>query len=102
MPFRLGVLAYPLFITVIYAARPNAVAAFEKADAYSPETSRRPASIAVPQKTVTKAVRKGLLVATGDGRYYVDRDAVKRRDRRLLAMAAIGGLVLTGLVVLLV
>lgn len=82
MPLRLAALAYPAFFGALYLSRPNAVAAFEKANAYSVETSRRPKSLEVPLKPLKKAVKKGLLIPVGDGRYYVNRAAVRRSDRK--------------------
>lgn len=86
MPFRAAALAYPAFVAALYLSRPNAVAEFEKAGAYSPETSRRPQSLKVRRKLVKKAVNKKLLVAVGDGRYYVDKAAVRRSDRKKLIL----------------
>jgi|GEM_PF-2753713 len=82
MPLRLAALAYPAFAAALYLSRPNAVAAYEKAGAYSRETSRRPESLEVRRKVLKKAVDKGLLIPVGDGRYYLDRDAVRQADRR--------------------
>ena len=82
MPMRLAALAYPAFAAALYLSRPNAVAAFEKVNSYSQETSRRPKSLEVSLKLTKKAVKKGHLIPVGDGRYYVDRDAVRRSDRK--------------------
>jgi len=76
-------------MAALFMSRPNAVASFEKANAYSPQTSRRPESLKVRRKLVKKAVDKGLLVAVGDGRYYLDRDAMKRADRKKMIMIAL-------------
>jgi len=93
MPFRLGALGYPAMVLAIHLSKPRAVGVFEEAGAYGPDSARRPESLSAPRKGVAKAVRKGLLVRTDDGRYYVDRAAVRRADRRnlvwmLLALAA--------------
>ena len=82
MPMRLAALAYPAFAAGLFLSRLNAVAEFEKVNAYSPETARRPKSLQVRLKLVKKAVKKGLLIPMGDGRYYVDREAVRRSDRK--------------------
>ena len=82
MPMRLAALAYPAFAAALYFSRPNAVASFEKVNAYCPDTSRRPKSLDVQLKPVKKAVKKGHLVPVGDGRFYVDRVAVRRSDRK--------------------
>jgi len=90
MPFRLGILAYPAFFLVTQLARSSAVAAFEKAGAYDEATSRRAASLHVSRKAIARAMRKRLLVATRDGRYYLDRQAVRRSDRRTMLWLALG------------
>lgn len=97
MPFRIGVLMYPASLIAIQLARPNAVAAFEKADAFSIETSRKPGSLGVPMKAVSKAIRKRLLVATGDGRYYLDRRAIRRSDRNAALQMCIATVLFIGL-----
>ncbi|MCA9312045.1 MAG: hypothetical protein KDA21_12610 [Phycisphaerales bacterium] len=86
MPFRVGVLAYPLFLMVIGASRADAVGPYERAEAYTPERSRRPESLNVPYKAIRRALKRGLLVAAGPGRYYLDRKAVARRDRNRLLL----------------
>lgn len=82
MPFRMAALAYPAFAAALYLGLPNAVADFEKAGAISPETSRRPDSLGISRKRTKKAAAKGLLVALGDGRYYVNQAAVRKSDRK--------------------
>lgn len=82
---RIGLLAYPLLAMAVQLGKPSAVGAFERAGAISPETSRKPSSLEVPAKAVRRAVKKGLLVGVGDGRYYLDRSAVRRSDLRGLA-----------------
>jgi hypothetical protein len=89
MPLRIGLVAYPAFLLAIHLAKPSAVAAFEKARAYSPETSRRPTSLRVPRKAARRAIRKGLLIPAGDGRYYWDRRAVRRSDRKAMIFSAL-------------
>lgn len=86
MPFRAAALAYPAFVAALYLSRPNAVASFEKVNAYTPETSRRPKSLEVPLKLIKKAVKKGHLIPVGDGRYYVDKDAVRKSDRKKIVL----------------
>lgn len=92
MPFRVGLLAYPAFVIVAQLGKPSAVPEFEKAGAFSSETSRRPSSLNVSMKAMRRASKKGLLVPVGDGRYYLDRNALRRADRRMLFML-VGGFV---------
>lgn len=82
MPARIGLLAYPVFVLVTQLSKPSAVPAFEKAEAFTPETSRRPTSLNVPMKAMRRALKKKLLVPVGDGRFYLDRQALRRADRR--------------------
>ncbi|MCA9293818.1 MAG: hypothetical protein KDA20_08390 [Phycisphaerales bacterium] len=86
MPMRIGLIAYPAFIMMMQVAKPSAVPAFEKARAFDADSARRPQSLEVRQKAVRKAVNKGLLVAAGNGRYYLDRAKVKKSDRTHLAI----------------
>ncbi|GAB4383008.1 MAG: hypothetical protein Kow0022_01770 [Phycisphaerales bacterium] len=92
MPFRVGLLAYPAFVLMAQFGKASAVPEFEKAEAFSPESSRRPSSLNVSMKAVRKATKKKLLVPVGDGRYYVDREALRRSDRRM-AICLIGGFI---------
>jgi len=100
MPFRIGVVAYPLFLVALMASRTSAVSEFEKAGAFDEFTARRPESLNVRRRLVVKALEKKLLIAVGDGRYYVDRAAVKRRDRNFMLTWGGVGLVITVAVVL--
>ncbi|KAA0215637.1 MAG: hypothetical protein DYG94_08570 [Leptolyngbya sp. PLA3] len=100
MPLRVGLLAYPMFVVITQLSRPSAVPAFEKAEAFTPETSRRPSSLNVPMKAMRRGQKKKLLVPVGDGRYYLDRAALKRADRRsmfILVLALLGFLPLAWL-----
>ena len=101
MPFRLAALAYPMVALGLLASRTSAVAEFERAGAFDESTARRPESLEVRRKLVQKAVAKKLLVAVGDGRFYVDRAATKRRDRNALVLAGCAGAVITAAIVLL-
>jgi hypothetical protein len=89
MPLRIGLLAYPLMIFAVQMGRPSATAAFERAGATTPETSRRPSSLEVPMRATRRALRKKLLVPVGDGRYYLDERAVRRADRRTMILMVI-------------
>lgn len=89
MPFRVGLMAYPVFVLVTQLSKPSAVPAFEKAEAFSPETSRRPSSLNVPLKAMRRALKKNLLVPVGDGRYYLDRAVLRRADRRNLLIMGV-------------
>jgi hypothetical protein len=89
MPLRIGLLAYPLMIFALQMGRPSATAAFERAGAVTPETSRRPSTLEVPMRATRRAIRKKLLVPVGDGRFYLDERAVRRADRRTMILMII-------------
>jgi hypothetical protein len=97
MPYRIGMLAYPLFIFFTVRQKNSAASKFIAAGAISPETARRPSSLGVPQTLglVQSAVRTGVLTPLGDGRYHVNL-RVYRRRRNLLMGVLIGGSVLFG------
>jgi len=93
----LGVLGFPLlllaFVVIIMVQGSSPVARFAKAGAFSPETARRPASVGVEfPETMQTPLRRGILLATGDGRYYIDLALLnrrRRRSRRVMAAAAV-------------
>ena len=54
--------------------------AFIEAGAVDPDHARRPRSLGVDsERSVADAVRRGVLVATGDGRFWVRVDRHRRR-----------------------
>jgi hypothetical protein len=63
-------------------SRPSVIGEFDKVEAYTPETSRKPSSLGLTHKATKRAIAKKLLVSVGDGRFYLDRAAVKRSDLR--------------------
>lgn len=98
MPFRLGLVAYPLAILAIAVTRRTAAGAFDDANAYDPDSSRRPESLGVSTRLANRAVAKGLLVPVGDGRYYLNKRRARRREVRLLALAILPPLAFAALV----
>jgi hypothetical protein len=64
-------------------------AAFRAAGAVSPATAMRPAEAGLRESVIFhKLVRQNILVAAGDGRYYLDerRDVVVRHNKRKIVM----------------
>ena len=62
---------------------------FLKAGATSPETARRPRSVEVDNTDLLSGpVRRGVLVATGDGRFFVNEQAYHRWRRAFLSLAS--------------
>jgi len=82
VPFRLALLAYPAMVVAYQLAKPNAVAEYEQAKAFTPERARFPEDLKVPRRAVRKAVQKHLLIPVPGGRYYINQEAVRRRDTR--------------------
>lgn len=84
MPLRLGLLAYPLFILVlVFGKSAGTVSKFMKAGAVSLATARKPASVQVKDvELVKRAAKRGALIATDDGRYYVNTERLQRVRRR--------------------
>ena len=83
MPIRLGLLIYPLFILVIvFGQSAGIVRKFLKAGAISADTARKPTSVGIKHlDVIPDAVRKGALIPTGDGRYYVNVQRLERVRR---------------------
>jgi hypothetical protein len=87
---KISLLLFPLFILTMILNRPGPVTVFRKAGAVSPETARRPSSLKIDNLDLVKdAARKGRLIATGDGRYYVDMPGLKRRQRWIFTALAV-------------
>lgn len=81
MPFRIGVIAYPIGLMLLARKLPSPLAAFRKAGAFSPETARKPATLGLSGRYMFEDdERRGVVVGTGDGRFYLD--PVKDRARR--------------------
>ena len=63
--------------------------AFRAAGAVTPATAMRPDEVGLRKSVIfDKLVRQRVLVAAGDGRYYLDetRDATVRRSKRKLVL----------------
>ncbi|HZW08311.1 MAG TPA: hypothetical protein VFF69_00270 [Phycisphaerales bacterium] len=92
MPYRIGMLAYPVFLFLTVRQKNSAASKFLAAGAVSPETARRPSTLGIPQTLglIQSGVRQGVLVAMEDGRYYVNT-RVYRRRRNLLLGSLVGG-----------
>lgn len=102
MPLRLGLLVYPMFVLVLALGRAaGTVSKFVEAGAMSPATARKPSSIDVKHMDhVRKAVKRGALIATGDGRYYVNVPMLER-SRRKWRYITVGATALTAAAALL-
>lgn len=94
MPLRLGAIALPIGLLLLARKMPSPLAAFRRANATAPETARKPSTLNLPAWSIEDAQRKGLIVSTGDGRYYLDV-ARDRARRRVWSIAMIAAAVLT-------
>ena len=104
VPYRIGLMAYPLFLLLTVRSNGSAAAKLRKAGAISAETARRPETVGVARSLglVRDGVESGVLRPTGDGRYFVDVPAYRRRRRRQIALLVGGSAVFTLLLVLLI
>ncbi|UCD74560.1 MAG: hypothetical protein JSV91_12320 [Phycisphaerales bacterium] len=85
MSLKLGAIAFPLFVLIMAAKQKGPVKKFLKAGAISPDTARKLASVEVKGPYyISGALKRGVIVATGDGRYYLDLPVYRRRRTRLL------------------
>ena len=82
MPLKLGMVAYPIVAMGMIAHKNAAVGPFADVNAFSADTARKPESLKVDYRAVRRAVKSGVLVAVGDGRYFVDQKTWKRRFMR--------------------
>lgn len=91
MPYKFGALLYPsILLAVVVGQSRTPAARFAKAGAFSPETSRRPSSLGVTGLgLIEHAVKTGVLVPVGDGRFYVDRARHRRRQTVTLTSLAV-------------
>lgn len=97
---KLGMIAYPVVAIGLMAHKNAAIGPFVDADAFSAETARKPASLKVDYRAVRRAVRSGVLVAVGDGRYFVDEKRWKKRFMRNVVVFGGIGAALLGVVFL--
>ncbi len=95
MPLRVGLIAYPVFVVFLALSKRGTVSKFVQAHAVSPETARKPVSVGVNDPdAVRSATAKKLLIATGDGRFYVDEKRYRARQRMVtFAFGAVGVLI---------
>ncbi len=88
MLFKIRIITLPVAIVLLILKDQGPTAKFIKAGAISPERARKPASIKVERLyLMTGAIKRGVLVALDDGRYYVDM-TVYRHRRRMVIIAS--------------
>lgn len=92
---KLGMVAYPLVAVGMIAHKNAAIGPFVDVNAFTPDTARKPESLKVDYRAVRRAVRTGVLVPVGDGRYFVDEPRWKKRFiRNLVVFGGIGALLM--------
>jgi len=102
--FRLGAILFPLMILAMILKQKGPVSRFLKVGAISPETARRGDSAqltATDRLHLDGLVKRGVLVALKDGRYYVDVEAHRRRRRSIIVLLVVVAIALAAGVLLL-
>lgn len=85
-----GMFLIPLMIIALMLRDRGPVATFTKAGAVSPETARRADSLKITRRYMLDGpIRRGVLVQTEDGRYWVDRQRVRTLRMRLIIAAVV-------------
>ena len=78
----------------------TATTAFDDANACDLASSRKPELLGVSTRLANRAVAKGLLVPAGDGRHYLKKSTLCRREMLWIDVAplppALAGLMLLG------
>jgi hypothetical protein len=94
--FKLGLLLFPVMIITRVMKDPSPIVRFIKAGATAPDTARNPVSVNVTRRShLDRAVRQGVLIDAGEGRFYVDVEAYRHRRRRAILVVTIGTILLT-------
>jgi len=92
-----GALIMPLAIISLLLRDRGPVGTFIKAGATSPETARKPQSLSITNPDLyAGAIKRGILVSTGGGLYWVDVSALQRVRRRVIIAATVAFVVLGG------
>jgi hypothetical protein len=90
MQLSWGAIAFPLMILIPALQQRGPATVFLRAGATSPDTARRPGSIKA-KGNMEGAIKSGVLIDLGDGRYYVNEGRYRQRRARLTwAFAGVG------------
>lgn len=93
-PMRWLMLLAPVGLAITAMRNKTGVGKFIQEGAVSPETARRPQSIGIQRMFyIDSAIRKGVLLNAGDGRYFANMRRVRRIKRIRIAtlLVAFGG-----------
>jgi hypothetical protein len=96
MPLRIGLVLYPLLPLALILARRGPASKLRRAGAISPQTARKPSTVDAVGD-LSSHLKSGLIVATGDGRYYLDVAELRRRNRRVTLFVIVVGVAIGGL-----
>jgi len=100
--FKLGVILFPLMILAMILKQKGPVAKFLALGATSAEKARRTPELTMGERyQMPDLVKRGVLIALDDGRYYVDVAMHRRRRRRVIIVLAVAAVALVAAVVLL-
>ena len=73
---------YPLLPVLVAVMQKSPASTFFKAGAISPDTARKPSTVGA-KGDLERSLKSGLIVAAGEGRYYVDPEKFRRRARMI-------------------
>lgn len=88
----LGGAMAPVMMVLLALQKPGPVRILSKADADAPDRARRPATLGIPEPPLGPLVRAGVVVREPDGRIWLDRGALRRRQRRLALVVGVPAL----------
>jgi len=98
----LGGIVGPLMMVLLALQKPGPVRTLSKAEADAPERARKPATLGLAEPPLAPLARAGIVVREADGRIWLDRAALRRRQRRIALGVGIPALIVgAGVVVLL-
>ena len=85
----LGGIVGPLMMVLIALQKPGPVRALSKAEADAPDRARKPSTLGIAEPPLAPLVRAGIVVREADGRIWLDRAALRRRQRRIALVVGI-------------
>jgi len=99
---KLGVIIFPLMILAMILKQKGPVSKFLALGATCPEKARRTPELTMGERyQMPDLVKRGVLIALDDGRYFVNVEAHRRQRRRVIMILAVAGVLLAVAVFLL-
>ncbi len=100
MPYRIGVLLYPIFAFAALRGRKSPQELLHRSGAVSEATAVRPGNIGITDgRLLHDAVKAGLVRRTPGGLYYVDAARLRRRRIASIVAVALVGVAVAGLLI---